>query len=118
MASVHEVNAKLATEAERRGDALAATVRWCLAAEASRNDMQRVRALGAAWRNAELALHQAVHEARSRDRALRPTWRALAAAAAVPFQTFHRRYRGEPVRTPPGTVTVRRSDLTGLMGSD
>jgi hypothetical protein len=111
MASVYEVNAKLAVAAERRSDALAATVRWCLAAEAAHSDTERVGALGAARRNAELALHQAAWAARSRDRDLRPSWRALAAAAGVPFQTFHRRYRHTPVRISPGRGTVNGKDV-------
>lgn len=118
MASVEEVNAKLAADAEKRGDALAATVRWCLAAQAAPSDVGRVGALGAARRNAELALHQAVHAARSRKRLLRPSWRALASAAGVPFQTFHRRYRGRPARTRPGSVAVDTGDVARLMESD
>ena len=117
MASRHEVEAALAVQAENRGDALAATVRWCLAAAAAHGDMARVRALGAARRNVELAMHQAVHEARNREHGPKPGWRALASAAGVPFQTFHRRYRPAPVRTAP-SVTIDTTDVAGLMASD
>lgn len=115
MASRHEVEVALAVQAEGRGDALAATVRWCLAAEAARGDTERLRALGAARRSVELAMHQAVYDARNREHGRRPGWRALASAAGVPLQTFHHRYRAAPSRSAPARVEVSTSDVAGLL---
>lgn len=127
MAAGYEVQARLAAEAGRRGDALAATIRWCLAADAAGTDMERVRALGAALRGADLALHQAVYAARDPDWRRRdrltlpgeqyepPSWRALASAAGVPVSTLNRRYRRRPARTAPEPVALEEGDLERLM---
>lgn len=107
MAPAYEVNARVAADAEAQGAALLAMVRWGIAAGAAPDDEARVAALAAARRDAELALHQAVHLATARRR---PTpWRALAAAAGMPLQTFHRRYRGRPAVIPP----ARRVPIDG-----
>lgn len=52
-----------ARKAENAGQAVVGTVRWALAAEAAQDPLQRVEALFAALRQAELALHQAVWDA-------------------------------------------------------
>lgn len=103
MPQAHRVNVELAQEAEARGDALAATVRWCLAAEAAGGGLERVEAMAAARRSAELALHQAVYEAARAGRTTTrgASWRALAEAAGMPFQTLYRRYRHAPERPAP-----------------
>jgi hypothetical protein len=119
MAPAYEVNRTLALEAERRGDALGATVRWCLAAHAAGSRLERVGALAGALRSADLALHQGVFAAlweeredeeaeewwymprHNRDR---PSWRELAEATGIPSSTLNRRYRGKP---PPGCPRTR-----------
>jgi|SRR5688572_1849535 len=106
MASAYAVEARLAVEAERRGDALAAVVRWGLAAHAAETDRERVAALGAALRSAELALHQAIHTARGRKWPDQLSWRALARAAGMPVATLNRRYRRKPARTAPEPVVI------------
>jgi hypothetical protein len=104
VAATYEVNSRLAAEAERHGDGLAATVRWCLAAEAAPDALRRVAALAAARRNAELAFHQGVWAAATAGRTAREArgvpWRALAEAAGLPFQTLYRRYRARPAKLP------------------
>jgi hypothetical protein len=103
--ATYEVNRRLAVEAERRGDGLAANVRWSLAAEAAPDSLSRVAALAAARRNAELALHQAVYAASrpptGHRSAVAVRWRSLAEAAGMPVQTLHRRYAGRPAKLGP-----------------
>lgn len=119
MASSYEVEARLAVEAEKRGDALAAVVRWGLAAHAAGTDIERVAAAGAVIRNAELALHQAVYKARTRDRRYPVSWRALASASRVPAATLNRRYRRKPTRKAPEPVAFeKREEVEGLMSAD
>lgn len=115
MAPGYEVEARLAAAAEKRGDALAAVVRWGLAAHAADTDMKRVAAIGAVIRDAELALHQAVHTARTRDPQYPPSWRALASAAGVPVATLNRRYRRKPPRPEPKPLTLKRKEVERLM---
>jgi hypothetical protein len=73
-------------------------VRWCLAVQGTHDSLEEVEALAAARRNAELAVHQAVYKAARSGRTLThgSTWRAMAEAAGMPFQTLYRRYRHPP----------------------
>lgn len=114
----YEVNQQLAVEAERRGDALAANVRWCLAAEAAPDSLAQVAALAAARRNAELALHQAVYAASrppaGRRSAVTVRWRTLAEVAGMPVQTLHRRYAARPSKLAPERPPASTEELLAL----
>ena len=118
MAATYEVNRRLAVEAERRGDALAANVRWCLAAEAAPDSLSQVAALASARRNAELALHQAVYAASrppaGRRSAVAVRWRSLAEAAGMPVQTLHRRYAGRPSKLAPEKPPSSAEELLAM----
>jgi hypothetical protein len=118
VAATYEVNRRLAVEAERRGDGLAANVRWSLAAEAAPDSLSRVAALAAARRNAELALHQAVYAASrpptGHRSAVAVRWRSLAEAAGMPVQTLHRRYAGRPSKLAPEKPPSSEAELLAL----
>ncbi len=98
--------------AEQAGEATNAMVRWGLAAQATSDVPERLQALAAARRQAELALHQAVWSA-VWARPHRHPWREIAPLVGIPWQTLYRRYRQPPERLPRASVSV---DEHGSMG--
>lgn len=87
--------------AEEAGVAVNAMVRWGLAAQASGDVLERLEALAAARRQAELAFHQAIWAAVTAGP--KPhTWRRIAPLTGIPWQTLYRRYRERPERLPRG----------------
>lgn len=98
----------------RAGYAAASCVRWTLASQTAPDPLARVAALANAREQAEVALHQAIWDALGQ----RETWRSVAPAAGMPWQTLYRRYR-----QPPASCRPRRPELTfevvaDLMGAD
>jgi hypothetical protein len=112
------VNSQFVTErdtallAEEAGEATNAMVRWGLAAQAASDVLERLQALAAARRQAELAFHQAVWSA-VWARPHRHPWREIAPLVGIPWQTLYRRYRQPPERLPRASVSV---DEHGSMG--
>ena len=99
MTSAFAMERQTALLAEEAGQAVNAMVRWGLAAQSSRDVLERLEALAAARRQAELAFHQAVWAAISAGP--KPhTWRAIAPLTGMPWQTLYRRYREPPDRFP------------------
>ncbi len=98
--------------AEQAGEATNAMVRWGLAAQAASDVPERLQALAAARRQAELALHQAVWSA-VWARPHRHPWREIAPLVGIPWQTLYRRYRQPPERLPRAN---RASDSHGTVG--
>lgn len=101
MTSAFAMERETALLAEEAGVAVNAMVRWGLAAQVSGDALERLEALAAARRQAEMAFHQAVWAAISK----RPkpyTWRAIAPLTGMPWQTLYRRYRHRPARLPRG----------------
>lgn len=101
--------------AEEAGEAVNAMVRWGLAAQATRDRLQRLEALAAARRQAELAFHQAVWAATS-ARPKPHTWRQIAPLTGMPWQTLYRRYRHRPDRLPTVRESIDEQTSTRLMG--
>jgi len=98
--------------AEQAGEATNAMVRWGLAAQAGEDALQRLQALAAARRQAELAFHQAVWSA-VWARPERHPWREIAPLVGIPWQTLYRRYRQPPERLPSASLGV---DSQGAVG--
>lgn len=82
-------------------------VRWGPAAQTAGDLLERLGALAAARRQAELAFHQAVWAAVS-ARPKPHTWRETAPLTGMPSQTLYRRYRHRPERLP-GCATASMS---------
>ncbi len=94
----------MAARAERCGDALAAMVRWGLAAYAANDYERRIAALVKARAAAELAFHQELYLANAAQ-ARRFTWRELTSLTGIPWETLYRRYHHRPVKLPPGRAS-------------
>ena len=84
---------------EQAGEATNAMVRWGLAAQAASDVPERLQALAAARRQAELAFHLAVWSA-VWARPHRHPWREIAPLVGIPWQTLYRRYRQPLERLP------------------
>lgn len=98
--------------AEEAGEAVNAMVRWGLAAQSTNDKLQRLEALVAARRQAELAFHQAVWGA-VWARPERHPWREIAPLTGMPWQTLYRRYRDRPERLPRVSFSVDRQGSVG-----
>lgn len=98
--------------AEQAGEATNAMVRWGLAAQAAVELPERLEALAAARRQAELAFHQTVWSA-VWARPHRHPWREIAPLVGVPWQTLYRRYRQPPERLPRASIGA---DSQGTVG--
>lgn len=98
--------------AEEAGEAVNAMVRWGLAAQATNDELELLEAVGAARRQAELALHQAVWGA-VWARSKRHPWREIAPMTRMPWQTLYRRYRHRPERLPRASVYVDEHGSVG-----
>ena len=79
------------------GRALEAALAWGVAARAAPHRAARLELLCAMRSSAELALHQAIYEAKADG----CSWRTLGRYTDMSWQTLHRRYRSEPSRLPP-----------------
>ena len=99
MTSAFAMERQTALLAEEAGMAVNAMVRWGLAAQTSGDVLERLEALAAARRQAELAFHQAVWAAVTAGPKPHP-WRAIAPVTGIPWQTLYRRYRHRSERLP------------------
>lgn len=79
------------------GRALEAAVAWGRATQAAPNRGARLELLCAMRSSVELALHQAVYEAKEDG----CSWRMLGRYTDMSWQTLHRRYSAKPLRMPP-----------------
>jgi hypothetical protein len=100
--------------AENAGAAANAMVRWGLAAQATDDELERLEALVAARRQAELAFHQAVWAAVSNGPKPR-TWREIAPLTGMPWQTLYRRYRHRPERLPRQVESLDEQTIAKLI---
>ncbi|MHB8289223.1 MAG: hypothetical protein ACYDEY_08310 [Acidimicrobiales bacterium] len=91
--------------AEQAGEATNAMVRWGLAAQAASDALERLQALVAARRQAELAIHQAVWSPLW-ARPGRHPWREIAPMVDIPWQRLYPRYRESPELLPRSSVSV------------
>ena len=98
--------------AEDAGEAAIAMVRWGRAAETATDVRERIEAIAAARRCAELALHQVVWGA-VWARPVRHPWREIALFTGIPWQTLYRRYRQPPERLPRSRVAVDEHGSVG-----
>ena len=105
MTSGFAIERQTALLAEEAGEATNAMVRWGLAAQAAGDVLERLQALAAARRQAELAFHQAVWAAVWAPSKRHP-WREIAPLVGIPWQTLYRRYRQPPARLPRASVGV------------
>ena len=79
------------------GRALDAALAWGRAVNAAPNRATRLELLCAMRSSVELALHQAIYEAKEDG----CSWRMLGHHTDMSWQTLHRRYRARPSRMPP-----------------
>lgn len=100
--------------AQEAGEAMNAMVRWGLAAQATGDPLERLEALAAARRQAELAFHQAIWAA-VWSRQKRHPWREIAPLTGMPWQTLYRRYREPPERFPRDRGHLGEQTLTQLL---
>ena len=108
MPTAYEMEQQTALLAEEAGEAVNAMVRWGLAAQATKDSLERLEAAAAARRCAELAFHQAVWGA-VWARPDRHPWREIAPLTGMPWQTLYRRYRHRPERFQRTSVAVDAS---------
>lgn len=110
--SAYDVERETALLAEQAGEAVNATVRWGLAAQATNDELELLEAVTAARRQAELAFHQAVWGA-VWARPKRHPWREIAPLTGMPWQTLYRRYRHRPERLPRVSMSVDEHGAVG-----
>ncbi|MGH9171196.1 MAG: hypothetical protein ACRD0Z_10055 [Acidimicrobiales bacterium] len=79
------------------GRALEAALAWGRAARSAPNRAARLELLCGMRSSVELALHQAIYEAKEDG----CSWRMLGRYTDMSWQTLHRRYRAKPLRMPP-----------------
>lgn len=106
--------AAVARRQAEAGHAAACTARWLLASQATPDVLRRVNALAHAREQAEIAFHQAIWQALDQ----RHTWREIAPATGMPWQTLYRRYRQFPATMPRREINLGASDTTALMHTE
>ncbi len=112
MGSQFAMERRTAVLAEDAGEAVIAMVRWGHAADAATDLRERLEAVAAARRCAELALHQAVWGA-VWARPVRHPWREIAPFTGIPWQTLYRRYHHRPERLPRLSTSVDEHGSVG-----
>ncbi len=108
---------QIALLAQEAGEAVNAMVRWGLAAQATGDPLERLEALAAARRQAELAFHQAIWAA-VWARQNRHPWREIAPLTGIPWQTLYRRYRNPPERFPGTAGSIDDETLSRIFDAD